>query len=149
MGYRRTAVQSGVMEENDYENVQPMSRMNKTMRKGKEAMQEWESRGATKTVKQIAVRIAGKKKPVENEEYLALYTCCPPPFFIIQNWGEMEHPIIRIIVFFILIATNIGISFYKRSMSGNTVGFRPMVAGAVTGLLLGIIVLKNLKESKW
>lgn len=248
-----------------------MSRMNKTMRKGKEAMQEWESRGATKTVKQIAVRIAGKKKPVENEEYLALYTCCPPPFFIIlvslaqfivfiyhqiidmkgarivesilifdpnkkeefwrfltyfmvqfdfgrlmfyttvqlllgvplelvhnwwrvmiiyifgilsasltmgsmedyqhsylcgaiggvyaiifahlaniiQNWGEMEHPIIRIIVFFILIATNIGISFYKRSMSGNTVGFRPMVAGAVTGLLLGIIVLKNLKESKW
>ena len=60
-----------------------MSRMNKTMRKGKEAMQEWESRGATKTVKQIAVRIAVKKKPVENEEYLALYTRCPPPFFII------------------------------------------------------------------
>ena len=37
---------------------------------------------------------------------------------IIQNWGEMEDPIIRIIVFFILNATNIGISFYKRSMSG-------------------------------
>ena len=57
--------------------------MNKTMRKGKEAMEEWETRGATKTVKQFAVRIAGKKKPVENEDYLALYTCCPPPFFII------------------------------------------------------------------
>ena len=37
---------------------------------------------------------------------------------IIQNWGEMEHPVIRVIVFFILIATNIGISFYKRNMSG-------------------------------
>jgi len=69
---------------------------------------------------------------------------------VIFNWGQMEFAALRLITFLVLAGVDIGIAVYYRYMGTNTkVSYVAHLAGALVGLLLGLIVLRNLKTDNW
>ena len=70
---------------------------------------------------------------------------------IIANWGEMEFPALRLLAFLLLAGVDTGVAIYYRFVAGvdTRVSYVAHLAGAVIGLLLGIVVLRNLREHKW
>jgi rhomboid-related protein 1/2/3 len=58
---------------------------------------------------------------------------------VVANWAEMEFAALRLITFVTLAGVDIGVAVY----------YRYTEAENQVGLLLGIIVLRNLKELKW
>ncbi|XP_055388945.1 protein rhomboid [Condylostylus longicornis] len=69
---------------------------------------------------------------------------------IILNWKEMEFAIIQLCVFLIFCLTDLGTSIYRHMTDQNDqVGYVAHLCGALAGLLVGIGVLRNLKEQKW
>ena len=86
---------------------------------------------------------------------------------VISNWGQMEFAALRLLTFLILAGVDIGVAVYYRYVGENTnvsliltcsvltvypyfqVSYAAHIAGSVVGLLLGIIVLRNLKTHNW
>ncbi len=69
---------------------------------------------------------------------------------VIFNWSEMEFPALRLTAFLLLAGIDTGIAVYYRYVELNTkVGYVAHAAGAVVGLLLGIVVLRNLRVKTW
>ena len=70
---------------------------------------------------------------------------------VIFNWGEMEFPALRLLAFLLLAGVDTGVAIYYRFVAGvdTRVSYVAHLAGAVIGLLLGIVVLRNLREHKW
>jgi len=69
---------------------------------------------------------------------------------VVANWAEMEFAALRLITFVTLAGVDIGVAvYYRYTEVENQVSYAAHIAGAVVGLLLGIIVLRNLKELKW
>jgi len=70
---------------------------------------------------------------------------------VVANWAEMEFAALRLITFITLAGVDVGVAVYYRytAEGDNQVSYAAHIAGAVVGLLLGIIVLRNLKELKW
>ena len=64
--------------------------------------------------------------------------------------SEMEFPALRLFLFLLLIGVDLGVAVYYRYMNITTqVGYAAHLGGAVVGLLLGIVVLRNLRVRKW
>jgi len=70
---------------------------------------------------------------------------------VIFNWGEMEFPALRLLAFLLLAGVDTGVAIYYRYVAGvdTRVSYVAHLAGALVGLLLGIVVLRNLREHKW
>lgn len=69
---------------------------------------------------------------------------------VIFNWSEMEFPALRLLAFLLLAGIDTGIAVYYRYIEVDTkVGYVAHAAGAVVGLLLGIVVLRNLRVRTW
>lgn len=69
---------------------------------------------------------------------------------VIFNWGEMEFPALRLTAFLLLAGIDTGIAVYYRYVEVDTqVGYVAHAAGALVGLLLGIVVLRNLRVKTW
>jgi len=69
---------------------------------------------------------------------------------VIFNWSEMEFPALRLLAFLLLAGIDTGIAVYYRYIEVDTkVGYGAHAAGAVVGLLLGIVVLRNLRVKTW
>jgi len=69
---------------------------------------------------------------------------------VIFNWSEMEIPALRLFSFLMLAGFDIGVAVYYRYMGQETkTSYTGHLAGAVVGLLLGIIILRNLRIYTW
>ena len=70
---------------------------------------------------------------------------------VIFNWGEMEFPALRLLAFLLLAGVDTGVAIYYRYVQGidTKVSYVAHLSGAIIGLLLGIVVLRNLREHKW
>ena len=69
---------------------------------------------------------------------------------VIFNWSEMEFAALRLIAFLLLASVDTGVAIYYRYIEVNTqVGYVAHIAGAIVGLLLGIVVLRNLRVRRW
>ena len=69
---------------------------------------------------------------------------------VIFNWSEMEFPALRLIAFLLLAGIDTGIAVYYRYIELDTkVGYAAHAAGATVGLLLGIVILRNLRVRTW
>ena len=62
----------------------------------------------------------------------------------------MEFPALRLMAFLLLAGIDTGIAVYYRYIEVDTkVGYAAHAAGAAVGLLLGIVVLRNLRVKTW
>jgi len=70
---------------------------------------------------------------------------------VIFNWSEMEFAALRLIAFLLLASVDTGVAIYYRYIdpTDTKVGYVAHLAGATVGLLLGIVVLRNLRVRKW
>ena len=70
---------------------------------------------------------------------------------VISNWGEMEVPALRLAAFLLLVGVDTGVAVYYRyvALVDTRVSYVAHIAGALVGLLLGIVVLRNLRVRTW
>ena len=88
---------------------------------------------------------------------------------VIFNWSEMKVPAWRLLSFMILAGVDIGMAVYYRYVGHDTkvrvkppfikyvlfllsilqVSYTGHIAGAVVGLLLGIVILRNIRSQTW
>ncbi len=63
----------------------------------------------------------------------------------------MEFPWFRIFCFVVLTGSDVGVAIYQRLIleEKNKVGYMAHLGGAVAGLLVGINVLRNLRQRRW
>ena len=69
---------------------------------------------------------------------------------VLFNWSEMEFPALRLIGFVIIAGVDTGVAVYYRYV-GETVSisYTAHIAGGVVGLLLGVVLLRNLTYKTW
>jgi len=69
---------------------------------------------------------------------------------VIFNWDQMEFAWLRFLTFIIIAGVDIGVAVYYRYVGTYTkVSYVAHIGGAVVGLLLGLVVLRNLKTHNW
>jgi len=69
---------------------------------------------------------------------------------VIFNWGEMEYPALRLLSFMTVAGVDTGVAVYYRYVGHNTkISYIGHLGGAVVGLLLGIVILRNLRSHTW
>lgn len=70
---------------------------------------------------------------------------------VISNWAEMDFAPLRLFTFLVVAATDIGVAIYYRYYEGaeTKVSYVGHIGGATAGLLLGVVVLRNLREESW
>ena len=70
---------------------------------------------------------------------------------VILNWAEMRHAVIRLTVILIFAAADTGNAIYYRYIvkDGPRISYAAHFAGAIVGVLVGVLVLRNLKLLKW
>lgn len=66
---------------------------------------------------------------------------------ILMNWSEMKYAIVQLYVFLVVCSTDICFSLYSQYNNlSDKVGHNAHLCGALAGILVGIGVLRNLKE---
>ncbi|XP_043224699.1 rhomboid-related protein 3-like isoform X2 [Amphibalanus amphitrite] len=70
---------------------------------------------------------------------------------LIMNWAEMELAIVRLLFLMVLVGTDVGVAVYGRytGTGNNQVSYTAHLAGALAGVLIGNVVLRNLRVHKW
>uniref|UniRef100_A0A0A9WGI0 Rhomboid-related protein 3 n=1 Tax=Lygus hesperus TaxID=30085 RepID=A0A0A9WGI0_LYGHE len=71
---------------------------------------------------------------------------------IIMNWTEMRFALYQLFIFGCLIVVDVGTALYGRYSgddASSRIGYVAHFAGALTGLLFGINVLRNLRVKSW
>ncbi|RWS28714.1 rhomboid-related protein 2-like protein [Leptotrombidium deliense] len=70
---------------------------------------------------------------------------------VIINWSEMEFNWVRLIALLVFGGTDVGVAVYDRyyGETKNRTSYAAHIAGAVGGLLIGIVILRNLRVRKW
>lgn len=65
---------------------------------------------------------------------------------IIMNWNEMSFPVIQLVLFLLVTASDVGTAIYNRYVldSEDHIGYAAHFAGAIAGLLVGLNLLRNL-----
>ncbi|XP_017782022.1 PREDICTED: rhomboid-related protein 2-like [Nicrophorus vespilloides] len=69
---------------------------------------------------------------------------------IIMNWSEMTYPIIQMIIFVVLMGSDVGTAIYNRYVlnADESIGYAAHFFGALAGLLVGIFVLRNIEVTR-
>ena len=83
-------------------------------------------------------------KVILNLQYLYFFVKCELTFNTILA-------ALRLLAFLLLAGVDTGVAVYYRYVAGvdTLVSYVAHLAGALVGLLLGIVVLRNLREHKW
>ncbi|XP_040563771.1 rhomboid-related protein 2 [Lepeophtheirus salmonis] len=70
---------------------------------------------------------------------------------VIFNWKEMEYPILRLLAFLLAMGIDIGVAIYYRYGVGveTKTAYAAHLGGAIVGLLLGIVILRNIRVRSW
>ncbi|ODN00804.1 Rhomboid-related protein 3 [Orchesella cincta] len=70
---------------------------------------------------------------------------------VILNWTEMEYPWVRVVLFGVFAAYDVGMALYYSYVMelSTSVGYAAHLGGFCAGLLIGIYVLKNLRWVQW
>ncbi|KAI1700530.1 rhomboid family domain-containing protein [Ditylenchus destructor] len=69
---------------------------------------------------------------------------------VIINWSEMELNWVRASVLSIFVGADVGMAIYERFFQGaNKVSYISHIGGFIAGLLLGIVILRNLRLMPW
>ncbi|KAI6242994.1 hypothetical protein M3Y99_00210200 [Aphelenchoides fujianensis] len=70
---------------------------------------------------------------------------------LILNWSDMEFHWVRAAIIAVLISTDVGVAVYQRYFAGvaNRISYVSHLGGAIAGILLGIVLLRNLRWKKW
>lgn len=70
---------------------------------------------------------------------------------VVINFKEMEFGWLRLVVLFVFAMTDIGVALYSRYMQDDyhRTSYAAHLAGSLAGLLIGVVVLRNLKVQKW
>ncbi|XP_023218612.1 rhomboid-related protein 2-like [Centruroides sculpturatus] len=70
---------------------------------------------------------------------------------VIINFKEMEFGWLRLVVLFVFAATDIGAAIYGRYAQGDhhQTSYAAHLTGALGGLLVGLVVLRNIRVYKW
>jgi rhomboid-related protein 1/2/3 len=69
---------------------------------------------------------------------------------VIFNWSEMEFPALRLLSFMTIAGVDTGVAVYYRYVEQDLkISYTAHIAGAVVGLLLGIVILRNLRSYAW
>ncbi|XP_066144382.1 rhomboid-related protein 2-like isoform X2 [Euwallacea fornicatus] len=68
---------------------------------------------------------------------------------MILNWNDMPYALVQLIVFLIIVITDVSTAFYNRYIVKNAipVGYASHFGGALAGFLVGIWVLKNVEPT--
>ncbi|KAK9874302.1 hypothetical protein WA026_002655 [Henosepilachna vigintioctopunctata] len=69
---------------------------------------------------------------------------------IFMNWREMTYPALQLLVYIVVIASDIGTAIYNRYVLdvGEHIGYVAHLTGAIAGLLVGLNVLRNLEVNQ-
>ncbi|KAG5900300.1 hypothetical protein JTB14_000826 [Gonioctena quinquepunctata] len=69
---------------------------------------------------------------------------------VILNWRDMSHPAIHMLFFGTIAALDVGVKYYNFSVNEvkSKVSLGAHLGGAVVGLLFGVNIIKNIRESK-
>ena len=69
---------------------------------------------------------------------------------VVINWKEMEFAAVRLFGLIVFAMTDVGVAVYERyGGKKNRTSYAAHIAGAIAGLLVGIVTLRNLKKSRW
>ena len=70
---------------------------------------------------------------------------------VMLNWAEMRHAIFRLTILIVFAVADTANAIYSRYLAddGSKISYAAHFAGAIVGVLLGAVVLKNLKLLKW
>ena len=69
---------------------------------------------------------------------------------VIFNWREMDYPGLRLIGIILVAGVDTGVAVYYRYVGGAPqVSYTAHIAGGVVGLLLGVVLLRNLSYKTW
>ncbi|XP_043239167.1 protein rhomboid-like [Amphibalanus amphitrite] len=70
---------------------------------------------------------------------------------LVLNWAEMEFAFVRLGILLLLAGTDVGVAIYNRygTETGNKVAYTAHLAGALAGLLMGHVALRNLRLLRW
>ncbi|XP_037077150.1 protein rhomboid-like [Pollicipes pollicipes] len=70
---------------------------------------------------------------------------------LVLNWAQMELALVRLGLLLLLASTDIGVAIYNRYATGpdQKVAYTAHLAGAVAGLLIGHVALRNLRLLRW
>ncbi|MFH4982555.1 hypothetical protein AB6A40_009264 [Gnathostoma spinigerum] len=70
---------------------------------------------------------------------------------VVINWAEMPYRIVRLCVLVLYVTLDVGFAVHRRLQSNtcDRVSYTSHIAGAVTGLTLGIALLYNIKEHQF
>lgn len=72
---------------------------------------------------------------------------------LILNWSEMKNPCIKLLALLTFTCTDFGTAVYERHFKVGKVAYRTSygghIAGALSGLLLGLAVLRNVRVHHW
>lgn len=69
---------------------------------------------------------------------------------IIMNWSEMQFAFFQLLVFLFLTITDVGSAIYNRYMNvDDKIGYTAHLAGGLSGLLVGLYILRNLEVHSW
>ncbi|KAH7698949.1 rhomboid family protein [Aphelenchoides avenae] len=67
------------------------------------------------------------------------------------NWGEMEFNWIRAVILGTFVSADVAVAIYQRYFEGvlNKTSYVSHLGGFIAGLLLGIVILRNLRKKEW
>lgn len=69
---------------------------------------------------------------------------------LLMNWSEMELPWVQLIVILFIMSLDLGYAVWDTLTNPNTTtGHMAHLAGAMTGLLIGVVMLRNLRKENW
>ncbi|XP_045612568.2 rhomboid-related protein 1 isoform X1 [Procambarus clarkii] len=69
---------------------------------------------------------------------------------LLMNWSEMEVPWIQLTVILVVMSLDLGYAVWDTTTNPNTsTGHMAHLAGAMAGLLVGVVVLRNLHKERW
>lgn len=87
-----------------------------------------------------------KNSKIQYNRSIFIISSC----FNLQNFTEMERPVLQLIFFTIFIVVDCGQSLYHTLYSNNyRTGFASHIFGGLAGLLAGLFILRNFKKRRY
>lgn len=69
---------------------------------------------------------------------------------LVLNWSSMEYPLLQLLVILAVMALDLGYAIWDTySATETATGHMAHFGGAVAGMLMGVVVLRNLEVEKW